>query len=182
MAKWRAENPELRKERARKHARTKYAKDPARVKAANLAWQRSSGYQKKPHRVAYARKYAKDHYEGKYKRNPDMWAKSKKKYLLTEKGRLSTSRSNSKRRVSMKSAYVEDVDIFAIAKLQAGLCYLCSEPMGSDITIDHVVPVSSGGVHAERNCAACHGRCNSSKRDLGLIQFLVRRRAAEVGV
>jgi 5-methylcytosine-specific restriction endonuclease McrA len=42
------------------------------------------------------------------------------------------------------------------------ICYYCGQEAN---TVDHIVPVSKGGISAEENMiAACH-RCNSGKRD-----------------
>lgn len=41
-------------------------------------------------------------------------------------------------------------------------CYYCGQEA---TTIDHIIPISKGGISSEDNCVpACH-RCNSGKRD-----------------
>jgi HNH endonuclease len=45
------------------------------------------------------------------------------------------------------------------------LCYLCDEPLNSDITIDHVVPKSRGGSEDVDNFKLAHFRCNQDKAD-----------------
>jgi len=51
-------------------------------------------------------------------------------------------------------------------------CYYCGQK--SKLTIDHVVPLASGGSHTLDNIVfACHG-CNSEKRDLPAHEFGAR--------
>lgn len=53
-------------------------------------------------------------------------------------------------------------------------CYYCGQEA---TTIDHIVPISKGGISSEDNCVpACH-RCNSGKRDrIAPGSFLRERR------
>jgi 5-methylcytosine-specific restriction endonuclease McrA len=54
--------------------------------------------------------------------------------------------------------------------IQGGLCCWCREPMDQlqkgvfpgplTVTLEHVVPVSEGGLTNEENTAAAHYRCN----------------------
>jgi len=45
---------------------------------------------------------------------------------------------------------------------QCNDCYYCGQEA---TTIDHIIPISKGGISSEDNCVpACH-RCNSGKRD-----------------
>ena len=48
---------------------------------------------------------------------------------------------------------------------QNGLCALCGQHMGRDVTLDHIRPRSKGGSNAFRNMQAAHMRCNSIKGD-----------------
>jgi 5-methylcytosine-specific restriction endonuclease McrA len=51
-----------------------------------------------------------------------------------------------------------------------GICYYCRGKFGN-LTIDHIVPIASGGGHTLDNIVfACHA-CNSKKRDLPANQF-----------
>lgn len=49
------------------------------------------------------------------------------------------------------------------ALMQKGLCALCGEPMGDDVSFDHVHPRSKGGKNTFENCQATHSACNSFK-------------------
>ena len=41
-------------------------------------------------------------------------------------------------------------------------CYYCGQEAN---TIDHLIPISKGGISSEDNCVPCCHRCNSGKRD-----------------
>lgn len=41
-------------------------------------------------------------------------------------------------------------------------CYYCGQEAN---TVDHIVPISKGGISSEDNMISCCLRCNSSKRD-----------------
>ena len=57
----------------------------------------------------------------------------------------------------------------------AGLCVYC---MMSATTLDHIVPISSGGAHAKDNLVPACKSCNSRKHDKPLLVFLARRKVA----
>jgi len=46
-----------------------------------------------------------------------------------------------------------------------GICQYCGVKIASDITIDHIIPVSRGGKSTFNNCVACCKKCNSHKND-----------------
>lgn len=39
-------------------------------------------------------------------------------------------------------------------------CWACGQPMGDDVTIEHVIPQASGGGNNIDNLRLCHQRCN----------------------
>ncbi|MBF1483055.1 MAG: HNH endonuclease [Prevotella pallens] len=45
------------------------------------------------------------------------------------------------------------------------ICSLCNKPIETmkDCTIDHIIPVSKGGLTTIENCQLAHRNCNSSK-------------------
>lgn len=40
------------------------------------------------------------------------------------------------------------------------VCWICHEPIGDDLTLDHVLPKSEGGSNAEANLRPAHRKCN----------------------
>ena len=62
-------------------------------------------------------------------------------------------------------------DLFAAAKS----CAYCDKPIsGKDKTLDHMHPVSRGGLHSIHNAVICCYSCNSRKRDMPFDQWLRR--------
>lgn len=62
-----------------------------------------------------------------------------------------------------------------LVRQYGGECYLCLKPFESksDITIDHLVPVSKGGSDTIENKRLAHELCNGAKKDLSLEQYAV---------
>lgn len=78
---------------------------------------------------------------------------------------------------------VEEVDPAVVYQRDRGLCYLCNEfvdrsaPMGPTYaTVDHVVPMSKGGVHSYANVKLAHLGCNARKQDhiVDIVGFELR--------
>jgi hypothetical protein len=54
-------------------------------------------------------------------------------------------------------------------------CWFCGDPMGDDITIEHLVPKSAGGRNMAANYALAHKRCNHQAADLPLVDKIELR-------
>ncbi|CQR75081.1 HNH endonuclease [Sporomusa ovata DSM 2662] len=75
------------------------------------------------------------------------------------------------RKEQLQKAYIEPVSFKKIYKRDKAICQICGEyveydktptnPMGA--TIDHIIPLSKGGLHCMSNCQLAHRRCNSLK-------------------
>lgn len=58
------------------------------------------------------------------------------------------------------------VDYNAVIARGDGQCGICKHAIdSSDITFDHVIPLSKGGPHCTENLQVAHFRCNAGKRD-----------------
>lgn len=53
-----------------------------------------------------------------------------------------------------------------LRKKQHDKCYWCHEPLGDDVTLEHLVPLSKNGEDSIENAAAAHSKCNSEKGDM----------------
>ena len=52
-------------------------------------------------------------------------------------------------------------------KVSEGLCYYCGQNVGSSgLTMDHVVPLSRGGLSKKNNLVACCKDCNTRKKTM----------------
>lgn len=62
------------------------------------------------------------------------------------------------------AAVVEVIDRGVIIERDGSICYLCNATVDDDeIELDHVVPLSRGGVHTADNLRVTHRRCNRAK-------------------
>lgn len=79
------------------------------------------------------------------------------------------------RRARLVGATITPLPKKVLARIRTATCIYCGGPGG---TVDHVVPLSRGGRHAEGNLVPACLPCNSSKRDKLLIEWLIHKRAS----
>lgn len=78
-----------------------------------------------------------------------------------------------KREKQMKRAFVETVTLDSIYAEANGVCGICGLPVPNTtepdnpwgVTLDHIKPLSKGGLHIKSNCQLAHRMCNSLKND-----------------
>lgn len=83
------------------------------------------------------------------------------------------------RRAMERNAYVEPVGIGFLLKRDKCVCQLCGTLVAEQMivphplspTIDHVIPLSKGGLHSKSNCQLAHFHCNSVKKDRLIANF-----------
>jgi 5-methylcytosine-specific restriction endonuclease McrA len=66
---------------------------------------------------------------------------------------------------------VDDATIEYLRILRGDICSYCGKPAG---TVDHIVPVASGGTNDWDNLTSACSSCNSRKHDRSLLAFLVK--------
>ena len=70
----------------------------------------------------------------------------------------------SRRRRFMRATQVQPFTLLDIIERDGLICYLCQRPVErEDATLDHVQPLSRGGVHTPLNARVAHRSCNSRK-------------------
>ena len=80
---------------------------------------------------------------------------------------------SARRRARLSAALVEQVDRAVVFERDDWTCHLCGGAIDPTLsgrhrwgpTIDHVVPLSRGGLHCYANVRAAHLRCNASRGD-----------------
>jgi 5-methylcytosine-specific restriction endonuclease McrA len=78
-----------------------------------------------------------------------------------------------RRRSLFLSAFVEDVSLDYIGNRDKWICHLCNQKVDKTLTgrnpfmpsLDHVLPLSKGGEHSNKNVRISHLRCNLKKHD-----------------
>jgi 5-methylcytosine-specific restriction endonuclease McrA len=70
------------------------------------------------------------------------------------------------RRLRIASQFVEHVDPNVVYERNGGLCGICGEPVErAAMEVDHIIPVSRGGLHGYSNVQPAHGPCNRRKHN-----------------
>ncbi len=55
-------------------------------------------------------------------------------------------------------------------------CYYCHTPLKpNEVTMDHVVPISEGGLSVKGNVVPCCKKCNSEKKASSIIDTLLEQ-------
>jgi hypothetical protein len=60
-------------------------------------------------------------------------------------------------------------------------CFLCGEPLGADITVEHLVAIAHGGPNHVSNLFLAHGECNRSLGHLSAPEKVALAIAARAG-
>jgi len=81
------------------------------------------------------------------------------------------------RRALLSGATARRVPKRVLRRLRSAICFYCGSKAN---TVDHVVPLSRGGQHAEGNLVPACRSCNSSKADKLLIEWRLWRRGREL--
>lgn len=87
--------------------------------------------------------------------------------------RAMNRRQKKKRQEQLDAAFVETVELWDIYNRDKGICQICGLPVPDTneptdqwaATVDHIIPLSKGGLHTGTNCQLAHRLCNSLKQD-----------------
>lgn len=118
-------------------------------------------------------------YQAKWRAlHPD---KAKEKAIANHKKNPETRRANwFKRRALQLDAFVEKVAFAAVLQRDNGKCQLCGgkvhmnkkSPHPLSPSLDHILPLTKGGKHEQKNVQLAHLRCNISKGNRSLQEQL----------
>lgn len=68
------------------------------------------------------------------------------------------------RRARKIASFVEKIDPLRVYEMHGGACGICKEFVPEDsFHVDHVVPLSKGGLHGYTNVVPAHAHCNLVK-------------------
>ncbi|MEV2238793.1 HNH endonuclease signature motif containing protein [Micromonospora sp. NPDC049891] len=88
---------------------------------------------------------------------------------------------------SFDAPAVEVVRRLDVFQADGWICYICDDPVLRDLddylnplaaTVDHAVALSQGGSHTMANCVTAHRRCNQSKSNLDVDDYLANQAVA----
>ena len=87
--------------------------------------------------------------------------RSAKAYKKKYPSKYSSYRAN--RRAKNRKAFVENIDRDIVWKRDKGLCGICGRDVKGKWHLDHIIPISKGGLHSYNNVQVSHPRCNLQK-------------------
>lgn len=97
-------------------------------------------------------------------KNKDKIKEQRKQYLKTDAGIAMHRRQTQTFYAKKHNCFVEVVCPFELFKDQDGACYLCNKNFDfSDMELDHIIPISKGGMHKKSNCKMACATCNKQK-------------------
>ncbi len=67
------------------------------------------------------------------------------------------------RRARKLDQFIEDVDPQTVFDMHGGVCGICEQFIDGDFHVDHVIPISKGGMHGYINVQPAHPVCNMRK-------------------
>jgi 5-methylcytosine-specific restriction endonuclease McrA len=87
---------------------------------------------------------------------------------------------NALRNKMMRANRVELFDPWEVFERDGWVCRLCDEMVDAELThpdpqsksLDHIIPVSRGGEHSRANTQLAHFRCNSSKNNKTMEEYM----------
>jgi len=107
--------------------------------------------------------------------NHSQWCRTNK-----ERRREQARANDHRRRARQRDATIEAVNEATIYARDMHMCVYCGAT--NNLTLDHIVPLASGGTHCEDNLVVACLSCNCSKQDKPLEEWLQIRPAALVWV
>jgi 5-methylcytosine-specific restriction endonuclease McrA len=150
------------------HPRGKYGRRP-RCKpcsrAYNKRYYREHNEEAKAARARYReenREFVREICRNWHYKNPE---KSRENWMSWRENNRDKVRDGYARRRAWKAeAFVEAVDRAKVWDRDGGVCGICHEPADPENWhLDHVTPLSRGGLHAYSNVQVSHPFCNISK-------------------
>ena len=92
------------------------------------------------------------------KKHPDR----RKKYVKANEERYRCHARNRKAKIRNAGAHTQD-DIAALFKAQGGKCAYCKKSLKQKYHVDHIVPISKGGLNSKLNLQLTCPKCNLTK-------------------
>lgn len=143
-------------------SRQRVVRDPEKVRARRRELakaKRESGVPSRRVDPAYFREWRASHpgyYREWVRAHPELVAKHNARTQAIRRGAI----------------VVGDVDRFVVYARDGGMCHICRRRVNPrKWHLDHLVPISRGGEHSERNVAVAHPRCNLRRGARGPAQL-----------
>lgn len=114
--------------------------------------------------IEWQRRYRKENRDEINQRRRQLWKENPEKYRTQV----------SDRRARVAGAFIESVSILELLKRDGYTCGICGGEIPAEAEygsplyphIDHIIPLSKGGLHSYSNTHPAHSSCNTQKGDL----------------
>lgn len=174
MAAWRAANPERKKEsdaawraanpeRARATRDAWYAENSNKAKANSKAWRVANPDRAKANSTAWRAA------------NPERRRAAGAAWKVENPEICKVSGQNQRAKRSAAEGKLSAGLAKNLLKLQQGKCPCCQQPLGNDFHLDHVMPLSRGGLNIDSNMQLLRAVCNLNKSAKDPIRFMQQR-------
>lgn len=96
---------------------------------------------------------------------------------LTPEQLARKKRASARRRATrMRNQWVEKVNLREVWERDGGICQICLLPVGfEDMSPDHIIPISRGGLHVTWNVQTTHKSCNVRRRARSMDRIIAER-------
>lgn len=105
-------------------------------------------------------------YTGKRGERWNAEALATREHMNARKGSLAPVKVVGRRR--------DKATVAAVLERDGDGCFFCRKPLGDDITVEHLVPVSHGGPNHISNLFLAHGQCNNDAGHLSAPEKVAR--------
>ena len=95
--------------------------------------------------------------------HPDYNAYARDYYNGSPRTKQLVRQRNIRRKALIADVSVGDVDLAKLISEWNRLCGICGEFVYGAFDVDHIIPVSRGGLHTQSNLQLTHSRCNRIK-------------------
>ena len=95
--------------------------------------------------------------------NREAFHKIQKKYRSNNRDKVANWAQS--RRAKEHNQFIEYIDRIEVFNRSLGICGICTKKIESDFHVDHIIPLSKGGLHSYANVQAAHPECNLRKHN-----------------
>lgn len=140
----------------------KAQKDPKRAENQKRFYERNPDYQRKWKEAnrEHLRKQAKE------RRESNLIRERKRANQWQREHPWVSVRNAANRRARKRNQFIESINPLVVFDRDKGICGICKKPVSKDdFHVDHVIPISKGGLHCYANVQSAHPFCNMSKHN-----------------
>jgi 5-methylcytosine-specific restriction endonuclease McrA len=168
---WSKANPEQVK--ANKAAWKKA--NPERARASNAKWAKANSEQVKEYQAEWRAdniKHIKEYSSAYRAANPEQLKESNAAWQKANPESCRIMSQNYRALKSINGGKLSKDLSAKLHKLQRGLCPCCSQPLGDNYHMDHIVPIKKGGPNIDSNIQLLRRQCNHQKHAKDPIDFM----------